>query len=539
MTKLKTFLETYNGEPVTVQYLASELGIAERTIYNNKSKYTSEGVVFTRKTKETGMSVEYSKEDLKSAKVSRSLYEAVYNHVSYALGSGYKYTPGKSNLRKNVSLSSCQKYLERCLKEETLLTDEDYLAAKTLILSLKGSSRDKGAHAELIKEVFKTKCNIKPYDEQVRCVSLMYQFIKQTEVTHPYKYVQARAGSSKSTCLRALSYLLEELGEEPIPFLTLTNKAVLELSNGSTVNHYLGSVFGRTVFDSSASFLSALTDILIQEGYKKKPVVFVDEYAMLDPIMVSVIKRLFERVVFVGDDKQLVRNEEYVGVLMCSLKKQPRFLNSKTKAQELFTEAYYKLDEEKMEKILRSLTVGSFEANIEVVQDGINFNSKAVYAGSFGHLENLLDGYKSLEHMIVCYSTSCRDELNTLLNEGSEIKVGSKVSLIKPIHKIAHAVPGTSWLVIELNNENAKLFGDNGVIIEVPVKNLRLAFAVTSMTAQGSASKHVLFVEGTSPASLRYRDTYVGITRATRTLKVIRRASVDDTKRRLVKSVLV
>lgn len=538
MTRLDKYLKTYltNPVPITVHELSKRAGVATKTIYNNKDRYESMGIVFKRKPRSTPKKV--CVYNLANEKCTTPLFKAVCNKLAYSLGLGYSYPSDECvRLSEKISLKGLEEYLRRHLTQEETLQDKDFLLAHKLLASMDDKVRASKSHNELISAIYQSKVGFAPFEEQLKCISLFYQLYSQKDGTIVWKHVQARAGASKTSCLNVFHDLLVYLDQDVPPFLTVTNKAVLALSSGNTVHKHIGDILGRKVFDNEEVINSLVDLFLVQGRVKPQPLVFVDEYTMLTPTLVSILKKLYKKIVFVGDEGQLRNNEEYVGTLLCSLKKQPRFLNSEGSVQTEFTEAYFKLDVKRMEEILDSICIGTIQGTLDIEDLGASLNKRVSYGDSFKQVEDTLKEYISLDRQIICYATRCRDAINKLLNGGTDIKVRSKVSLTETVFHIPGAVKNTTWTVLKLSGEEATLVDKDHNVITVPSDILTLAYAITTSAAQGSAEMHVLFIFGTAPLALQYRDAYVGLTRAYVSVKCIRRISIDTTKQAVLKAL--
>ena len=530
--KLIKFLETYDGEPVSVKAVCKALNIAEGTLYNNKKYLEEKGIKFshgskgksTRKTK----TVEYN--NISTLPVSKTLFKQVVNfvHESLSLPVAFVGCPTKVyKLGAHFSLCSAKAYIQRCMESGTLAADEVFAAIRCTIeldnlVKVRLTDEDRNS----ITESFSELLGLTPTEEQVRAVFLMTRQLLKGD---KYTYVQAKAGSSKTTCTNVVRYHLKKNHNITLKVVSYTQLASSELRGGSTLHSLLNYITGINVLKlPEESLLAFLEDSLTAGVIKPLDRLCVDEYTTLSKDLLRATKLLCKNIVFVGDKAQFCRNNESVGTRLCSLEKQYRFIEAETSLQEDVTKATFKKDHEEVDRLLKSASLGTFGGKLRYKKAKNSCIGYIDYFNSFTEFGELFNFYRDTDSIILAYSTNAVDAINHIMNGGSEIKRGSKVATTVGIFKPFPIPSGSTGTVLTVNGDLAKVVLKDAMV-DISLEQLKLVYATTSLSAQGSSWDHVLYVRGTSPKSFQPEEDYVAPTRAKVSVRTIDRVEIDST----------
>lgn len=530
--KLKTFLETYKGEELSYPSLSAALKVSAGTLYNNKQKLEEAGIRLThgnKSTKKRGTIVRES--NLLSLSYSTSMFRVVLNHLNLSANIQVLYPGQKDSLYKvegTISPKTAVAFLRKHLQSSTIGELERLNGAKVLANMLGASTRrpPKGDHSKIVK-AFKDLYAITPEAEQVEAVYHMYKTLTKGDKG----YVQALAGTSKTTCINVLKHYMKKEHGLDIHTTSYTQMASSELIGGTTLHSLLKKILRVDVIDTTDDDLHLLAEMqeCLTDGVYKKPIqrLVIDECTTLTSGIILTAMTLAERIVFVGDKNQFENNSKFLGSRIGSLSKQYRFLGSETTLQKDITKAMLLKDEEQMQKLLEPFCVGTFIGKVKTRRASKGAENYTDYKDSFQNHTEILQGFQGDSDIVLAYSTNACSNINKLLNNGTNIKAGSKVSLKKAVYKPFYLPSGSFGKVLSVSGSKANvLFYDKGTY-EVNVNILELAYAVTSLKSQGSAWDNVLYIEGTAPRKTQIEDMYVCVTRARKSIKVLSRTGVN------------
>lgn len=540
--KLKAYLETYQGEAISLDTLAKGMNVSKRTVYNNKkivdkydlnivhcnSKAASTLEGFKRLTNTSANTLELTPER----------FEAAHSFVSMFLSipCTYEFTEEVQStyLSANLTVESAVKYLTRCVNTKSFLDKPSFWDTTFLLSDYKSLDISVSEFTEIegLEEHF--GC-ISPTREQLLTASSAISFCLSKE--QKLARIQAKAGSSKTTVSNAVLAYLKSIGVK-IQAVSFTRDASACLQNGSTLHSFIDKVLGVSSVEYNEEELLFLAERSLAEGLVKPiDLLLVDEYTTFSPSILRVAKLLANSILFVGDTGQNKNNSEYCGPLIGILREQYRFSKAKDNFQKDISEARFRKDTNKFDSLLESNCIGRFEGVLGIKKEGTLYRKYVSYAGCFDHLQSTLNKYTKDDSIVVAYSTEAVSELNKLMNKGSDLKQGSKVSLTKTMYRPTKVISGSKGVVVALT-ETTCVVNFEGVLVEVPMNHLQLAFAVTTLVAQGSRWKNVLFVGGTSHKANHLVDGYVGVSRAEVSCKVLLRTTVDDSLENTLENTL-
>lgn len=532
--KLERFLESYDGSPVTVKELAKTLNKSVGTIQNNKKEYIEKGIVFKHgaigKTIKDKKLSKLTNSNSNTLKVMPKVYRSVCNFISIKLGILPKFIVSSdvydASVSKQLTLVGAKTYLERALESKSTKVQDKPLI-RGVLYELEHMTRLSLTEEEKnnITEVFLRVTGHTPDEEQIRAVSLMARTLTKVR---SLTYVQARAGASKTTCINVLAEYLKVNFNTKCHAVTFTRKASKELTCSKTLHKLVKDLLkledmnNRTEYD-----LKYEVEKAIYEGtLDKLPHLIVDEYGTMSNTMMDIAKMLSDNVIFVGDTAQIVQNQSFTGSCLCSLTKQYRFLGSADSSQVSISDARFANDYEAMKEVLKSKMVGVFSGKLKYRSEGTKKVPYTDYKDAFNHLSSILDAYKDKDSLVVSYSLNAVEELNTVMNGSEDIKEGSKVSITQSLYR-PDVSAGTLGRVVKVHDKVATVFTEDCEMVKVELTDLKLAYAMTTLSAQGSSAKRVLYVHGTAPQEHKLSDAYVGPTRAEVGWEVISRDFVD------------
>lgn len=532
--KLERFLESYDGSPITVKELAKTLNKSVGTIQNNKKEYTEKGIVFKHgaigKTIKDKKLSKLTNSNSNTLKVMPKVYRSVCNFISIKLGLLPKFIVASdvynASVSKQLTLSSAKVYLERAYEANNVKVHDKRIISSVL-LELRNLTRSSLTEEEEkdITEVFLRVTGHTPDKEQVRAISMMARTLTKTR---SLTYVQARAGASKTTCINVLAEYLSVYFNTKCHAVTFTRKASKELTCSKTLHKLVKDLLKLEDMNNRTEYnLKYEVEKAIYEGtLDKLPHLIVDEYGTMSNTMMDIAKMLSDNVIFVGDTAQIVQNQSFTGSCLCSLTKQYRFLGSADSSQVSISDARFANDYEAMKEVLKSKMVGVFSGKLKYRSEGTKKVPYTDYKDAFNHLSSILDAYKDRDSLVVSYSLNAVEELNVVMNGSQDIKEGSKVSITQSLYR-PDVSAGTLGRVVKVHDSVATVFTEDCEMVKVELTDLKLAYAMTTLSAQGSSAKRVLYVHGTAPQEHKLSDAYVGPTRAEVDWEVISRDFVD------------
>lgn len=534
-TKLTKFLSTYNGEEITPKVFCDKIKIAMGTFYNNRDKIEAAGVNFVHGSKgvSTRSQVKVTDSNLNQVRFSLSLYRQLINQLNLEASIQVPYTGVGDKLfilEGHISPKEAVEFLTKNINKEEL-TQEDRMNGTKLLVDLRFHSNIKISSAILegIEESFKELYNITPEREQIEVVYMMYRAL--TKGKSQISFVQALAGTSKTTCVNVLKHFMKDVN-----VVSYTQMASSELESGSTLHSLLKKHLKLDVVNTPEDeiLLAASMKAYLEDTKPIKRLV-IDECTTITQNMLQSAMHLADKIVFVGDKNQFKNNSAFLGPRIGSLSKQYRFLNSESSLQVDITQAMLRKDTKEIKRLLDSATIGTFEAKVRTRRTTSGTENYTDYSNSFSGVLDILKGYTDLKSIVVAYSKDACTHINNLLNGGKDITRGSKVTLTRTQYKPYPLPSGSFGTVLSVSGDTCKVMFSGG-LYEVAKDEISLGYAVTSLKAQGSAWDNVLFIEGTAPRQAKMEDSYVCPTRAKVTLKVLSRGTVD-TKELAVQSI--
>lgn len=516
---LQKVISTLNGAKVSMETFASLVGISYKTVRNQKKKFQDLGVSFIRANE-----AEVLNEEDKLLKL-RGLINVLLNKKGLP---SYFEAPTPKNLSKQEALNQYTKLT----KEELKATKEDVKAITTVNLQYKFPEFRPFVLEEdlaLIKEIFQELFNLPPTEEQIKVVYKSYVFFTQRKYDHIPGVIQADAGSSKTTCMKALQRFMEKKGVSVPKLISKTNKALEDIEYGATYTSFISDTLDHLEPVKHGSESTGATALFSYLYHKEKvPFLIVDEFSLLSLEEINTLVNVTDKILFVGDINQLGTLKAYPGIVIATLETQYRFLNAVTPHQVTLSSLLREKRELEMKAYVESHSVGSFDCflNYKETSDGA-IKPFCDYSKSFGQFKDLLSRYKGKDSHVIAYSVDAVKNINIIMNDGEEIKVGSKVRLIKKHHKLVNGVPGTYWYVTEVKEHTCVCSSIERGLIEVPKSSLTLGFATTSWVSQGSAWDNVLAVMGTADVGSKFTDMSTIATRCKKELKMIYRSEID------------
>lgn len=217
-----------------------------------------------------------------------------------------------------------------------------------------------------------------------------------------------------------------------------------------------------------------------------------------------------------------------------SLKEQYRFLNAtqfknEISYQKLFTLMYKEKRKQKLENIFNELIIGEISTNGFYEQDKNDYILRNDYSNSFTNYIDLLKEYSNDDSIIIAFSQNAVDTINNIINEGDNLKIGSKVSL-KQNDYLNDQFNGYQYRIIETVGDSKYKCKSIETGSEYVFNRswLALSYAITTMSAQGSSWPHVLGIDRTSPSQEIWTDRYVITTRASRSIKFLTSIGISN-----------
>ena len=537
--KINIFIKKYNGNPITVKEMSEISGIPMIYIYKNKKYIESLGILFQHanknKTLEDKAFLKHTSKTLEKALPNLRLFKSCLRLAYQKIGLPSPVYVDKniynSTIDQECSFKSISLYLKKCLYKDNLIPKDLLVDTIKIINEIEFRSiyRISNDDTSAIIKEFKNKygANFEPTDEQIKAVAYMS---KAFLFEDGFKYIQAKAGTSKTTCISALYLYMVNNYNKVVQCISLTNKAVKELPNGSKTFHKLikdmldlSDVINMD--DESLRYIAEMKES--SNEINKIDYLIVDEYTLLTPSAVEVCKRIAKNIVFVGDKAQLENGLVYIGNFLCTLSEQFRFKNAEDSLQIDVTEARFSNDIGGMNNIIKPKFIGFFSGKLKYKDEGTKKIGYIDYNNAFTVLKKEIDEYKDLNSIILAYSSNACKNINKIANNGEDIKIGSKVILKRPVYNKRKVVQSSFGIVTSIRDDSATVDFD-GKSVKVDMDSLELGYAITTLSAQGSSWDYVLFADGTSPKSFRIADIYVGVTRAKIGCKVIKKIDCDN-----------
>lgn len=385
-----------------------------------------------------------------------------------------------------------------------------------------------------VKDAFKDIHEFEPTFEQIQVVAKAYKFATGCYANHKVASIQSDAGSSKTTCALVIQHMLRER----VPYITaVTNKSLNNIKNSKTV----------------ASLLSTYADIEIGDSYKIKltkakanqnilPFIIVDESSQCGMRTRMLLETISEKVLYMGDQEQLpaIMDEQGVDFLyLHTLSTQYRFLNAEDTFQIQYS--YYNKNKfyDRADRLLQTKLLGSVRAVSKFVATtdaSSGYERYSDYTEAFTKHTDLLKSYKSDEHLVIAYAQNAVDAINNIINEGQDIKVGSKVMLVINQYAVEQ-FNGFIYKVIQVEGKRVLCRSlDTGNEFWYKASELMLAYAVTTMKIQGSQIKHVLGIVDTM-RTLKNLDRYVITTRASHTIRFLKSEIAAKTEELIIQDI--
>lgn len=385
-----------------------------------------------------------------------------------------------------------------------------------------------------VKDAFMDIHKFEPTDEQIQVVAKAYKFATGCYDNHKVASIQSDAGSSKTTCALVIQHMLRDR----VPYITaVTNKSLNNIKNSKTV----------------ASLLSTYADIEIGDTYKIKltkakanqnilPFIIVDESSQCGMRTRMLLETLSEKVLYMGDQEQLpaIMDEQGVDFLyLHTLSTQYRFLN----AEDTFQIQYSFYNKNKLydraNKLLQTKVLGTVRAvsKFATTKDASSgYERYSDYTEAFAEHTDLLNTYESDSHLVVAYAQNAVDAINAIVNKGKEIKEGSKVMLVVNQYAVEQ-FNGFIYRVVKVEGIRALCKSlDTGNEFWYKIKDLMLAYAVTTMKIQGSQINHVLGIIDTM-RPLKNLDRYVITTRASTTIRFLKAEAASKTEELVIQDI--
>lgn len=376
----------------------------------------------------------------------------------------------------------------------------------------------------IINNTFKDLFGFLPTEEQIQVVAKAILYASSPSISYRSVAVQSDGGTSKSCCAIVIQNILRA-NLNPL-IVAKTNKALVGMKNSKTIAKFLYENVGLSVTKDSWEERKL-------KAFQKQDLidfVIVDESSQVGELDRIILQTVCKKVLFMGDKLQCkpIHDRQAVDtVFLHTLKYQYRFDNSELKIDGMpFQSLYTKFNKERRKEKLQELfekiicgyisTEGFYE---ELLGDYLLKNS---YNSSFLPYIDLLNEYSKDNAIIIAYSQSAVDAINSLINNGLKFKVNSKVSLIQNDY-INSQYNGYQYRIIEILPDNKFLCRSIETNTEYIFKGawLTLAYALTTMTSQGSQWDYVLGIDRTCPSSELLRDRYVIITRAVKSVNFL------------------
>lgn len=546
--EIKGRLSGCSGFEGSIKELSSITGVPEKTLYRYKNGLSSYGISIVnlrrgRKSKEevtTPVKFSFKDED----------FRVVLNGIFYLNGLSAPYpsdiVPFKAYENFDYSLSERDFYVSYLQKisQFNFLTQVDRYSIMSAIIQLQLpmvylSSEDADYYTEVAKRLF----GFAPTREQLKAIDNIVKFGNGSFLPGIVSArVEAVAGASKSVCGTIGKTVLEEkYGFKKIDFLSVSSAVASGNLDGKTLAKKFKDLFGVSGdFNSLQDIKNELRFKIVTKTFKKVPFLIVDEHSTLNDDCIDILEASCEKVLFLGDTAQLLRNNSYLGPAIATLSEQFRFINSESDVQKTVTHLHFTKQWDELKRYLKSVSDGTFKGKLNIRVHKGKAELYTDYTDSFNTIyEENKDLIRSLDTQVIAYSKKAVEEFNVVVNGGAEIKEGSIVTLIKYMYKAGKAgQTGGRFIVTRVVGADCTLFSEENGVITVPKSYLELSFAATTNKVQGKGFKTVIFLAGTACISELFADYYSGCTRAVITLKIYMRDEVDIERAKLLNILL-
>lgn len=385
----------------------------------------------------------------------------------------------------------------------------------------------------IINNTFLDLYGFYPSEEQIQVVAKSIRYASSNELNYKSVSIQSDAGSSKSTCAVVIQTILRS-NLNPL-IVAKTNKAIVGMNNAKTIARFLQENVGLSVTKDTWE------ERRLKAFQKQNTIdfVIVDESSQVGELDRILLHTVCKKVLYCGDVNQCspIHDRKAVDIVyLHSLKQQYRFLYSQLKINEepfqhVFTKYYKEKRKEKLQNLFDSLVVGEIFTEGYYEQEVNDYLLKNDYSHSFLQYNELLEQYKDNNSIIIAYSQNAVEAINNQLNEGPSLKINSKISL-KQNDYSNFQYNGYQYRVTEIldNNKYRCKSIEDGSEYVFPGSWLSLSYALTTMSAQGSAWDNVLGIDRTCPNTELWTDRYVIITRAAKNIKFLRSKGINNKK---------
>lgn len=375
----------------------------------------------------------------------------------------------------------------------------------------------------IINNTFQDLFGFYPSEEQLQVVAKSLRYAS-SDMNYGSASIQSDAGSSKSCCAVVIQTILRP-NLNPL-IVAKTNKAIVGMQNARTIAKFLQENVGLSVTKDTWEERKL-------KAFQKQDCVdflIVDESSQVGELDRIILQTVCKKVLYFGDKEQTkpIHDRQAIDtVFLHTLKHQYRFDKSTTLHDGVpFQSVYTLLNKEKRKETLSTLfdtiVIGNIHTKGFYSYENGDYLLKNSYEDSFNAYSELLDQYANDDSIVIAYSQSAVDAVNVLMNGGNEFKVGSKVCLKFNDYENEQYNGYQYRIIEELSNGSFICKSiENDSVYEFKPYWITLAYAITTMTSQGSQWKHVLGIDRTCPNLELWTDRYVIITRAAETIKFL------------------
>ena len=534
-------LERYRNFRGTSKELSELTGITRKTLQNRSAK----GSLF----KEYGIVLDNDLDTTKecsSLELKLSAFKVLVNaiHLAHDLPLPYKNMYKETVSFRYHALSSKEvlDYLSAVESSDALqLNSEDYynlaVCYDTLNFAPIFNANVKKDMVKSIIETFVELHGFEPSVQQIKAVNSVVRYAKGDFGLLHRARIEAIAGSGKSVVCSVATKILETLyGMPEVEILSLSSFVASNNINGKTIARLISD---RTKLKASMEELGRLKAALEIRSrsplHAKTPFVIVDEFSTLPPEYQVVVESFYARVLYVGDSSQIRTSVGDYGPPLCTLSEQYRFVNSKTDLQVTLSRYMFNGQLEEFSEAVEASCSGYFSGKLTYASEGNTIRVTTDYTDALDEIleeEKSKGLYNKLSTIFLGYSKNIVKEINRKLNGGDEIKVGSIVSLKNYVYMSGgkRVSTGTRFKVFGVRDDGKlRLINDNECV-DAKRSQVELAFAMTSLRAQGGTWDHVVYFGNTAYQEQQYADTYSSVGRAKITVTVYLRSSIDVQK---------
>ena len=357
-----------------------------------------------------------------------------------------------------------------------------------------------------------------PTEEQIQCVAKVQEFLANRRLRSAS--IQSDAGSSKSTTALVIQYILSDIN----PLITAkTNKALNKFIHSKTLSRVFIDLMGSNTMKDGEEL-----QLTKAEKYRGTiDFIIVDEASMVSLHERLLLETLCQKVLYIGDKEQMKPvggKLAYNFTYLHTLQTQYRFMQAETDFQIKYT--YYNKNKRLVSanNLLKQNTTGTFKGQVKHVnQENGNIELQSFYDKSFNDYHDLFKTYKDNNYQIIAFSQNAVDTINSIINEGLDFKIGSKVVLNLNDYKQSQ-YNGFQYLIENIVGEEYTCRAvETNEVYTFNKTWIDLAYAITTLKAQGSQWDHVLCIDGTSSTFDRSRDRYVLVTRGAISSKILQK----------------